>query len=61
MMVRTSTGLGDMLQRICTSCLQILHDITNGSSINHGLMIIFKIYESQKASLTAIVTGSETN
>ena len=47
-MVRTLKGPGKVLQRIYKSHVQIHYAITNGSSINHGLMIMFKIYESRK-------------
>jgi hypothetical protein len=46
--VRTWKGPGKVLQRKHKSHVQIHYAIVNGSSINHGLMIMFKIYESRK-------------
>jgi hypothetical protein len=39
----------------------MLYAIINGSSINHGSIIMLKIYKSKKASQTAMVKASEKN
>jgi len=47
-MVRTWKGSGKVLQRIYKFHVQVHFAIINGSSINHSLMIMSKIYETRK-------------